>query len=292
MGTVQYAGMERIGGVHEPMLTADEFDRVQAILGSKAKPRKKSYEFPYTGIMQCENCGCAITAETKHKFIKTDKVMKSFTYYRCTRRKNTKSFRCTEPTITKNELAQQLASIVQTVSLPKEIIQWAFDVIDSQEQTEHAGVIKLKQTQDQAIKSKRQQMQNLIDMRSTGLIDDAQFSDSKQKVENEVQQLEQALEKNQDSYKRLELMKEKFEFIVNCQLMFTEDNPKTQRMAAKKLCSSYQLSSGELKYELQPWYKPFQKYHDEIMERLEPMEHLDNKRKSEAFASLIPVLGD
>ena len=87
-------------------------------------------------------------------------------------------------------------------------------------------------------------------------------------------------------------MKEKFEFIVNCQLMFTEDNPKTQRMAAKKLCSSYQLSNGELKYELQPWYKPFQKYHDQIMERLEPIKQADNKEKSEAFTSLIPILGE
>ena len=40
------------------------------------------------------------------------------------------------------------------------------------------------------------------------LIDNAQFSDSKQKAEHEVQKLEQALEKNQDSYKRLELMKD------------------------------------------------------------------------------------
>lgn len=291
VGIVQYAGMER-AGVHKPMLTMEEFDRVQAILGSKGKPRKQTYEFPYTGIMRCVNCGCAITAETKHKFIKADKKVKPFTYYRCTRRKNTTSFRCTEPTVTKEELTNQFVSIVQTVNLPKEIIKWAFEVIDSQEQNIHADKTKLKQTQDQAIQAKRQQIQNLIAMRSSGLIDDDQFRDSKMKFEAELQSLEKALAKNQNTYKRLELIKEKFEFIVNCPPMFTEDNPKTQRMAAKKLCASYQLSNGELKYVLQPWYQPFQNYHDQIMEWLEPIKHLDNKRKSEAFASLIPILGE
>src|SRR5690606_7280422 len=40
-------------GQHEPMITKDEFDRVQILLGRNGKPRPKQHEFPFTGLAKC-----------------------------------------------------------------------------------------------------------------------------------------------------------------------------------------------------------------------------------------------
>ena len=67
-----YAGViERHGrtypGKHEPMVTLEEFERVQALLGRPRLPRPKVREFAFTGLIRCGSCGCAVTAEEKVK---------------------------------------------------------------------------------------------------------------------------------------------------------------------------------------------------------------------------------
>ncbi|MFC1615350.1 recombinase family protein [Patescibacteria group bacterium] len=83
-------------GKHNPMITVDEYERVQELLGRKDKPKQKTHEFAFTGIIRCGNCGCLVTAEEKKKFIKSTKEYATYTYYRCTRRK--REVKCKEPT--------------------------------------------------------------------------------------------------------------------------------------------------------------------------------------------------
>ena len=52
--------------MYTPMVSLDEYDRVQELLGREGKPRfafKKS--FNYKGTMFCGECGCSVTAESK-----------------------------------------------------------------------------------------------------------------------------------------------------------------------------------------------------------------------------------
>ena len=63
-------------GKHESIVSSSLWFTVQDMLVERSveKP-KQSYEFAYTGLMQCGHCGCAITAERKK-----DK----YSYYHCT----------------------------------------------------------------------------------------------------------------------------------------------------------------------------------------------------------------
>jgi DNA invertase Pin-like site-specific DNA recombinase len=69
-GIVCYNGKE-YQGAHEPMISLDEFDRVQVLMGNKSKPKPQIHEFSFTGIIRCGTCGCYVTAEEKTKHYKT-----------------------------------------------------------------------------------------------------------------------------------------------------------------------------------------------------------------------------
>jgi len=73
-------------GKHEKMITLEEYDRVQMLLGREGKPRPKTHEFAFTGSIRCGVCGCLYTAETKKKIIKKTGEIKEYTYYHCTRK--------------------------------------------------------------------------------------------------------------------------------------------------------------------------------------------------------------
>lgn len=74
-------------GKHEPMITEDEYWRVQSLLGKKGRPRPKNHHFAYGGMMiKCGECGSAITAEEKIKTNKTNSKVRNYIYYRCTKK--------------------------------------------------------------------------------------------------------------------------------------------------------------------------------------------------------------
>src|SRR6202008_3704499 len=44
-------------GSHTPMVTEEEYDRVQVLLGRKGKPRPIRHTFAFTGLIRCDECG-------------------------------------------------------------------------------------------------------------------------------------------------------------------------------------------------------------------------------------------
>lgn len=62
-----YGGKLYENGIHEPMISIDEYDLTQKILGMKGSPRTGNHEFVFTGWIKCE-CTSSITAD--ERFIK------------------------------------------------------------------------------------------------------------------------------------------------------------------------------------------------------------------------------
>src|SRR5262249_27252018 len=101
-----YAGMIVWDGVsymgkNEPMVTLDEFERVQQILGGPGTVRPQKHTFAFTGMIRCGACGLLVTAE--HKI---NRFGSRYTYYHCTRRRL--SPRCEQPSIELRELEEQM----------------------------------------------------------------------------------------------------------------------------------------------------------------------------------------
>jgi DNA invertase Pin-like site-specific DNA recombinase len=76
-GVIQWKG-RLYPGKHPPIITMDEFECVQQMLGRPTKRRAKSREFAFTGMFRCGECGFAITAEEK-----TNRFGSQYTYYHC-----------------------------------------------------------------------------------------------------------------------------------------------------------------------------------------------------------------
>ncbi len=74
-----YCGlMERDGkiyqGKHQAIISVNQFNKAQEILHGRAHPHPKKYFYSAQGFLKCDNCGCALTVDTR----------KGFKYYYCT----------------------------------------------------------------------------------------------------------------------------------------------------------------------------------------------------------------
>ena len=76
MGDFVWAG-QYYRGKHKPLVTRDQYDRVQTILSDRHKGQATQRDFQFTGILTCNTCNRAYTAELKKgKYI----------YYHCANR--------------------------------------------------------------------------------------------------------------------------------------------------------------------------------------------------------------
>ncbi|HEY4499491.1 MAG TPA: recombinase family protein, partial [Candidatus Paceibacterota bacterium] len=100
-------------GKHQPIITKELFDKVQANLQEQYIPKTESKEFAFTRLIKCGYCESGITADEKFKKLK-DGGVDRHVYYMCTKAKNTD---CKNQAINEKDLVEELGGLLDTLDL-------------------------------------------------------------------------------------------------------------------------------------------------------------------------------
>ena len=111
---------EMVEGRHEPMVSREDFSRIQRRLGSARKVHDVAGRHPFAGVFTCPSCGCSITAETKVKRYKTTGKSRSYTYYRCTGARGCRVIAVRGP-----DLDAAIAKFASSVGIDHKLRAWA-----------------------------------------------------------------------------------------------------------------------------------------------------------------------
>ena len=184
-------------GSHEAMITKDEYNKIQDILGKSGKQKPHTKYFPFTGLMSCGECGAMITAEIKVKNQKNGNVH-TYVYYHCTKRKNPK---CSQGSILAAKLEEQISDVLSAIQIPSEFKEWAMEILrcDNEKEFKAREIIIASHRRgfDNAIKK----LDRLIDMRAAGEINEDEFLRSRSEVLREKERFQKLIE---DSNKRVD----------------------------------------------------------------------------------------
>lgn len=133
-------------GRHMPMVTKEEFDAAQRILGRRHQMPKNRKVFAFTGLITCGSCGGAVTAEEKHQIIctkchfkfadrnkqtcprcripisamKRPKIL-HYVYYHCARSRNPY---CPERSVRKGMIINQIALTLKSLRITSPHDTW------------------------------------------------------------------------------------------------------------------------------------------------------------------------
>lgn len=137
-------------GKHKPMITQEEFERVQSIIKKKVqKPKLKDNSFGYSGKIFCGECGCMCTAEYKKKIIKKTKEERWYRLYRCTRKRY--HLKCSQKRyLNQNDIDDQIVEEMKKYSINEKVRDWCVDVLKTQHEqiTDHKQNIYESQQKD------------------------------------------------------------------------------------------------------------------------------------------------
>ncbi len=193
---VRYAGLipdpydhEHLHDAHYPaMITPEEYDKVQMLLGRKGLPRLVTRkQFVLRGLIRCGYCGCVVTAQEKRRQLINGKVNRHI-YYHCTG----KRAGCTQKStyLTEDDLYAQLLELLDGYELVPQLYDWAMEAFREFAGQEVAERNHVQAMQNKAITDTQTQLDKLLDMATRGLISDDEYKSKSAALKAGLQRLQ------------------------------------------------------------------------------------------------------
>jgi DNA invertase Pin-like site-specific DNA recombinase len=171
-------------GAHEPVVTIDEFERVQSLLRRPEKARPHKHFFAFTGTIRCGECGLLVTAENK-----INRYGSQYTYYHCSKRRI--GYRCGQKSITVEDLETQIGRFLERLTLPSSLHTWALGELEKGRQTDKAVEDLRQSSMKKARADNHRALANLTSLRVHDQITDEEFISERRKLEQEELRLAQ-----------------------------------------------------------------------------------------------------
>src|SRR5262249_17767791 len=111
-GEYDYNGIT-YSGKYEAIISKELWAQVQDVLdGRHAKrPKKRTHDFAFSGLITCGHCGCAMVGELKKG---------KYVYYHCTGYKG----KCPEPYTREEVLEGKFTELLKGLSFSEEVLAW------------------------------------------------------------------------------------------------------------------------------------------------------------------------
>lgn len=280
LGNIFYAGVfpwkgELIAGKHPALVSLDEFDRVQELLGRPGRPRPKTRSFAYTGLMRC-TCGLAITAEEK-----VNRFGSHYTYYHCTRRK--RFGYCREPYLNATNLEEQMAKAVGEIELHPDAKVWMVQRLGRLAASRVRERELQKLSRDESIASTEKQLTGLTRLHLRGLITEEEFLQQRTALQRDHASMVQRKVKADGHGNWIEPCHELVDFSIRAADYFRSAPPTIRRLILTTVGSHPTLGAGILNVEAR---KPFRKWspvptHSEMCTFLQDVRTFSCERRQE-----------
>lgn len=174
-GVIEWGG-RTYPGKHEPMISLDQFERVQRLLGRPGNARPKYREWPFTGMMRCGACGLAVTAEEK-----INRFGSRYTYYHCTHRRG--DVICRQGCVNTALLEAQFAGFIERLQVAEHVNAWLARKLREGFSERNESLAAQAQAVDKSLASVDRELRNLTRLRVRDLVDDDEFLKQRSELE-------------------------------------------------------------------------------------------------------------
>lgn len=293
-GIIPYKG-KLIPGKHKAMITMEEFEQVQFLLGKNGKRRPQRYAYPYTGLLGCEECGGFVSATFKQKFIKSEGKLKDYILYYCTCARRRPQNCSQRPYTNQETIDEAIEKELASLTLMPEFEAWAINILEENKDNEKSDQEQIQSHKQATIDATQKQIVNLNQMRLKDMIDDDEYTKEKNRLKKELVVLEKKMgDMKTETSKQITFTKETFHFACYAHAKFLNGDTKTKREILSGLCCLNQtIKDKKATIVAAEWFKPIKNEGQSLQARLkafEPDKYGSTEWEKAAFAAFSPEL--
>jgi site-specific DNA recombinase len=233
-------------GKHVAMITIDEFDRAQALLGRPGRAKPKGHEFAFTGLICCGRCGGSVTAEAKR-----NRYGYHYVYYHCTHKKT--QTLCREKCVEEDDLMAQILLFLEAIYIDDQTLSELLGLIGDEKRKERGVQVGVKQSVQAALQACQRNLDNLTRLRYRDLLTDEEFIRQRGELTQEQQKLKERLSGLEEE-NWIEPSRNLFLFSNRAKFWLVHGTSSEKRLILATVGSNLSLSDKKLRIDAE---KPF-----------------------------------
>lgn len=288
----RYAG--QIPDPHEPgvfyesnfpaMITAEEYDQVQELLGKRGCPRLATKrKFALRGFIKCGECGCMSTAEQKKKKLANGEV-NLHTYYHCTRKRP-----CAQrSSVTEKDLTHQLDELLDCYELTPKLYEWGVAALNELAKEEIRQRDDTQSMQFDTIATIQKKLDNLLDLAEFGSITPEVHKLRSDKLTKELEKAQKQQAKTAETVKNwYEVVGKTLETLTNASEKFASGEINEKQEVLMAIGQNPVLYNGKLLITPNEWLIPVQTHAKAMREQLDVVRTMPDKIRNEYESALM-----
>ncbi len=236
-------------GKHKAIVSKETFNLTQKIIQGHNTPKCSKHLFLFSGIAQCEVCGCAYVGEKKIKKYKNG-TQKEYLYYRCTGNKGG-NCKKNKKYIQEQTIEDGFLDILNRIKIPKEYQKIIKDTIAYEMQEADASIEEKIKYLNKRISELKTKTKKLLMMRLQDEIDADTFKEQNTEWQNElsncIENLESLQKDNQEIFSISETV---LELAENASEWYLSQSLDKKRQIIKIVCSNLFIKDKKPHYEL------------------------------------------
>jgi hypothetical protein len=232
MGLIRLKGGESYRGAHQPMVTPDEFEQAQQLLGRPGRSHHVKHLFAYAGMLRCGLCGHTMVPEAH-----TKPSGKRFVYYRCRGRSG--GHPCDNPTLPEAALEERILKDLERVVIPADAVEWILDNIRARVETTTVQQAAQRAALERTFADSKRESEALLTLRLRGQVDDETFERRRIGLLDQQARLQLKLDQPLPSPEALlARVREVLEFSASLPRAFREGDPIRRRAIFHAVCAN------------------------------------------------------
>ncbi len=270
-------------GEYPAMITVEEYDQIQGILGRKEKPMSHKHEFAFTGFIKCGCCGCAVTASRKIKHIKATGEFKAYSFYHCTKRRG--SSVCNDKRYTtQKEMETMIINKLENIKLLPRWKEWVLLTIqDSYEDELQKHQELLKSIYDHERKLLLE-IDTLLDLRISNELSDEKYQQKKAARELSLSGVREKYKRSEHNVNEwINHASEALDFATHAVDKFNLGVPKLQKAICDYIGWNWTLTAKNLMFTRHEWFLPIEQlssYYEQEKPALELIKTFEEYRET------------
>lgn len=244
-------------GQQPAMLSPQEFEALQKLLG-KVDTRPQKYNFDFTGLIRCGQCGCLVVAERKTKHYKSTGHSREYLYYHCSGRRG-----CPRNSVSYEYIEQEIASLLAQVTLHPQVVEFMLSPARRFHEQEAGFRQEVYENLLHKLATAQRKKSNLLDLRLSDpeALSAEDFKTENNRLQQEITTLQKEIERAAEQFQQLEeTVLHVFQFAVNAAQVFREGDVDTRRAVCHLLGIKYVLTLEKLEIEPHPLLLPILRY--------------------------------
>jgi site-specific DNA recombinase len=281
---------EQYEGNYPKMITDEEYQLAQHLLGSKGNKRAVSFDYAYAGMIRCGECNCLVQATHKTKLIKNKDEFVTYVYYYCSRKSMKRP--CSQIAYTQlSNIENDIQNELEKYTIIPEFKDLALKILKKHHKIEVQSRGKLYEKLHKTRTELQKQIDDLVGTLQKELIDEDDYRRIRNNLKSELAVIDEQLRSTEKRAENHTDTHEKaFSFAVNAKYHFINGDVGTKRDILRTLGQQLTLKDNKLIIVPNEWLVPISDGYSDVENRYLKVGTNKKAGSKELELALVPII--